>query len=68
MEGLKSGSIAAIDKNKEELQQLSFEIWSNPELNYEEHLAHKLITDFLERKGFAVERGYCEIKTAFRAV
>lgn len=68
MAGPRLESISVIDTSKEELQQLSFEIWKNPELNYEEHFAHKVLTDFLERKGFSVERGYCGIKTAFKAV
>ena len=58
---------AGIDRNRLELRKLSEEIWKNPELNYEEHTAHKLLTDFLEEKGFTVERGYCGMQTAFRA-
>ena len=58
---------AAIETNKEDLQALSEEIWRNPELNFKENKAHQLLTDFLEKKGFSVERGYCDISTAFRA-
>lgn len=57
----------AIEKEKESLKALSHEIWSNPELNYEEVFAHKVLTDYLEGKGFAVDREFCNIKTAFRA-
>ncbi|XP_003392005.2 PREDICTED: peptidase M20 domain-containing protein 2-like, partial [Amphimedon queenslandica] len=57
----------AIEKEKESLKALSHEIWSNPELNYEEVIAHKVLTDYLEAKGFAVDREFCNIKTAFRA-
>ena len=58
---------AAIESNKEDLQALSDEIWRNPELGFKENKAHQLLTDFLEKKGFSVERGYCDISTAFRA-
>ena len=57
----------AIDLNEEELQALGNEIWRNPELGLEEHKAHRLLTDFLEKKGFSVERGCCDMSTAFRA-
>ena len=33
----------------------------------EEHKAHEFLTDFLEKKGFTVERSYTGIQTAFRA-
>ena len=58
---------ARIDANQQGLQSLSEEIWRNPELNFEEHKAHQLLTDFLEGKGFSVERGFCGVSTAFRA-
>ena len=58
---------SAIDSSKDELRALSEEIWRNPELNFEEKQSHQLLTDFLEKKGFSVERGYCDISTAFRA-
>ena len=57
----------AIDSDKSELEELSSTIHSNPELAWEEHKAHELLTDFLERKGFVVERSYTGIETAFRA-
>ena len=56
-----------IDDHTEELRSLSVEIWKNPELDFQEHFAHKLLTDFLESKGFSVDRGYCGLETAFRA-
>ena len=57
----------AIDSNKEELKEISVGIWSNPELCYEEYKAHELLTKFLEKQGFAVERSYAGLKTAFKA-
>ena len=56
-----------ITDNREELRSISNEIWKNPELKFQEHFAHKLLTDFLESKGFSVDRGYCGLETAFRA-
>ena len=64
---LKTIAAAAIDGCKQDLFQLSNEIWKNPELCYEEYKAHELLTNFLEKKGFTVERSYTGIKTAFRA-
>ena len=64
---LKATVSAAIDRHQEELKSLSAAIWSKPELAYEEHHAHKILTDFLEQKGFQVERAYTGLQTAFRA-
>ena len=43
------------------------EFGGKPELNFEEYNAHELLTTFLEKKDFSVERSYTGIKTAFRA-
>ena len=67
MAGLKVAASTAVDACRDELQQLSGEIWKQPELGFKEHKAHDLLTSFLERKGFAVDRGYTGIETAFRA-
>ena len=64
---LKKVVSSAIDEDTEELRKLSGEIWSNPELNFKEYKAHDLLTGFLEKKGFSVERSYTGIETAFRA-
>ena len=55
--GLKAAASSVVDAHKQELKALSAGIWSNPELAYNEHGAHKLLTDYLEEKGFTVERG-----------
>ena len=57
----------AVQSSKEELCELSGEIWKNPELGFEEHKAHQHLTAFLEKRGFRVERGFSGLKTAFRA-
>ena len=67
MAALKAVAAAAIDSCSHELRELSSEIWKNPELGFEERKAHELLTNFLEKKGFTVERSYTGIQTAFRA-
>ncbi|XP_019852998.1 PREDICTED: peptidase M20 domain-containing protein 2-like [Amphimedon queenslandica] len=57
----------AIEGEKEPLRSIAHQLWSNPELAYKEKAAHKLLTDYLESKGFKVDRSYCDIETAFRA-
>ena len=47
----------AIDANREELVDISLDIHSHPELNFQEHHAAKLLADTLEQHGFQVERG-----------
>ena len=69
MEGdLKSIASKYIDSYSEELyQQICGEIWKHPEVALEEYKAHEILTQFLEKKGFSVERSYTGIETAFRA-
>jgi amidohydrolase len=64
---LKKAASSSIDENTEELRTIGEKIWSSPELCYKEHKAHDLLTDFLEKKGFSVERSYTGMETAFRA-
>jgi amidohydrolase len=64
---LKCAASGIIDTYSEELLELSGEIWKNPELGFKEHLAHSLLTGFLERRGFEVQRSFAGLETAFRA-
>ncbi len=64
---VKSAASAGIESCKNELSALSDAIWRNPELGFNEHKAHELLTNFLEKEGFTVERSYTGIETAFRA-
>ena len=64
---LKEVCSTVIDENAGELRKISDGIWSFPELNFKEHKAHELLTNFLEKKGLTVERSYTGIETAFRA-
>jgi len=49
------------------LVEASHSIHANPELNFEEHHAHEVLTGILEDQGLEVERGACDLPTAFRA-
>lgn len=66
MADIKKTAIAAIENTSNSLNTLSQDIWEHPELNYKEHHAHKVLTDFLENQGFKVERNY-KLETAFKA-
>lgn len=65
--GLKEIASAAVQAAKGELRDLSDKIWRNPELGFQEHKAHELLTGFLDGRGFKVERGFSGLQTAFRA-
>uniref|UniRef100_A0A2C9JX77 Peptidase M20 domain-containing protein 2 n=1 Tax=Biomphalaria glabrata TaxID=6526 RepID=A0A2C9JX77_BIOGL len=62
----KSIACNAIDRANDCLREISLDIWEHPELCFQEHHAHKVLTDFLEQRGFKVERNY-KLETAFRA-
>ncbi|CAN5531416.1 M20 family metallopeptidase [soil metagenome] len=51
----------------EGLTKLSLDIHQNPELRWAEHKATAWICDYLEARGFAVERNLGGLATAFRA-
>ncbi len=63
----KEAATASINRQRVHLAQLSEQIWENPELGFKEKKAHCLLTDFLEREGFKVERSFGGLETAFRA-
>jgi len=64
---LKQRAAADVDRRRQELIDLSLRIHANPEVAFEEHQSAEALAGFLEANGFAVERGICEIPTAFRA-
>ncbi|KAF8943281.1 hypothetical protein BGZ47_005557 [Haplosporangium gracile] len=57
----------AIDSETASLREVSLQIHSNPELGYEEVFAHKILTDYIEERGFTVTRHAYDLKTAFVA-
>ncbi len=67
IEGLKSSVVKKVDADRSSLSELSSKIHSNPELGFQEVKAASWLTQYLEQNGFAVERGICELPTAFKA-
>lgn len=64
---MKKSLYNTIDSLKEDLIEMSDYIFDNPELGLVEYKASKLLCDYLEKKGFEVERGVGGLETAFRA-
>ena len=64
---MKKAALQAIDAAADDLNMLSQQIWGKPELSMEEHEAHAQLTDFLEKRGFPVERHHV-LQTGWRAV
>lgn len=58
---------AAVDECREELVDVSHRLHANPELGFEEHGAHDLISGVLEGAGLDVARGAFGLPTAFSA-
>jgi amidohydrolase len=65
--GLKARACAEIDEHAPELVDLSLRIHANPELAFHEEQACAWLSDYLQGRGFDVERGYAGLATAFRA-
>lgn len=63
----KQGSQERIKQSKEELLALSHRIHAHPELGFEEEKACAWLCDELADVGFDVERGICDLPTAFSA-
>ncbi|OQV21666.1 Peptidase M20 domain-containing protein 2 [Hypsibius exemplaris] len=56
-----------VERHRHELNEISQKIWKTPEVAFEEHFAHDLLTGFLEEHGFSVIRHWKKIRTAFWA-
>ena len=67
LEDVKADIFKEIDARAETLIDISQRIWHHPELCFEEHFAHDLLCDTLASEGIAVERGACDLPTAFVA-
>src|SRR6266478_2977089 len=63
----KTGARQRVEEATRELLALSHRIHAHPELGFEEERAAVWLGDALTAAGFAVERGICELPTAFRA-
>ncbi len=55
-----------IDSSYKKLRELSRKLHDNPETAMEEHRAAIWLTEYLEQSGFKVEKGICDLPTAFR--
>jgi amidohydrolase len=64
---LKQTACDRIDALAPMLIDASHQIHAHPELNYEEHFAHELLTGLIEDQGIAVDRHAYDIDTAFDA-
>lgn len=63
----KSAAQERFDSSRDELFELSRRIHADPELGFEEVKASTWLCEMLDQAGFAVEKGICELPTAFRA-
>ncbi len=67
-EALKRAVQAEVERRSGELWELSLRIHANPEIAFQETQASAWLSQYLQANGFQVERGICELPTAFRAV
>ncbi len=67
MELTKNGLLQAVEQYADELFMVGCDIFDHPETGGEEVYASALLEDYLEKKGFAVEKGIGGMPTAFRA-
>lgn len=63
---LKATVINEIGTHRQRLGELSQKIHANPEVAFQEFKAAAWLAEYLEDNGFVVERGICELPTAFR--
>ena len=67
IEAIKEYVLQYIEEHRGVYFNMAHQIWEKPELSMEEHFASKLLADFLEAQGFALERGAAGMPTAFVA-
>jgi amidohydrolase len=67
IEKLKAQVSREVDSHRHQLNELSLKIHSNPELGFQETKAVGWLTQYLKENGLAIERGICQLPTAFRA-
>ena len=64
---VKTSLAAAIDQRQARYKEIANEIWSNPELGYQERQSTALLQAELKAAGFTVESGVAGMPTAFVA-
>lgn len=62
---LKAQVVADIDRRAADLIAASHDIHAHPELNFEEHFAHELLTSMIEKSELPVTRKAYGLDTAF---
>ncbi|MCU1396831.1 MAG: amidohydrolase [Ilumatobacteraceae bacterium] len=67
LESLKQTVRDEVDRLAPQLLEASHQIHAHPELNFQEHFAHGLLTDLLESAGLSPERHAYGVDTAFEA-
>ena len=63
---LKDSVTGEIEARRHQLRDLSLKIHSSPELGFQEVKAAAWLSQYLEENGFSIERGICELPTAFK--
>ena len=63
---LKEVMFRDIDGIRNEMTAMADDIFDHPEIGLEEFHAQKVLTDWLEKEGFVVERGVAGVETALR--
>ncbi len=64
----KNAALNWITENEKEITRISDKAWSYAEVGLQETKTSKLFADWIEGKGFTVERGIADMPTAFSAV
>lgn len=59
---------AKVDALSKELREVSLKMHSNPEVGWQEWETAKLLTEYIENKGFTVKRGVYGTETGWEAV
>lgn len=56
-----------VESHRQELIDLCLKIHDNPEVGWQEEKSSGWLAGYLEKNGFKLERGICDLPTAFRA-
>jgi amidohydrolase len=67
LEDLKRAACGEVERWADRLVDVADQIHAHPELSYDEHFAHDLLTSVLDEAGLVAERSVLGVPTAFRA-
>ena len=67
IETLKARVVDEVEAQRDALVGLSRRIHANPEIGFQEEKAAAWLCEYLESRGFRIERPFCNLATAFRA-